>query len=514
MNGAESLVRTLLATGIDTCFANPGTSEMHFVAALDRFPAMRCILGLHETVVTGAADGYGRIAEKPAATLLHLGPGLANGLANLHNARRARSPIVNIIGDHATYHVAYDAPLASDIVSLAKPMSHWVHSSPDSRQIAGDAARAVQAARTAPGQIASLILPADTAWGEADGPADALPIPAPSLPDTDAIAEAVRWLRSGRKVGLLIGDRALMEDGLSLAGRIVAHTGAELLAPTSVRRIQRGAGRVGLDRVPYPVDMAVKRLAHLEALILVGAAAPVAFFAYPGKPSTLAPPDAAIIPVAAPGDDLIAALTALAEATGALATPVPVRPYTPTAAPTGPITPDTAAAAVAATLPDDAIIADEGLTSSRAMAPQTADTHPHDWIQITGGAIGCGMPLALGASIAAPGRPVLCLQADGSGLYSLQALWTMAREATPVVVLIFNNRAYRILQGEMTNVGVQNPGRVFTDLFQLDRPTIDWVLLARGFGVPGERVETAEALTTALARGFASRGPYLVEALI
>ncbi len=514
MNGAESLVRTLLAGGVDTCFANPGTSEMHFVAALDRFPAMRSVLGLHETVVTGAADGYGRMKESPAATLLHCGPGLANGLANLHNARKARTPVVNIVGDHATYHVAFNAPLTADTPAIAAPMSHWVHTSTTAAAVAGDAAEAIRQARTTPGNVATLILPADTAWGLAEGAAEPRVIPAAPMPAAERIEQAAALLRSGKRVCLLIADRALMADGLDLAGRITARTGADLMAPTSVRRIQRGAGRVGLERVPYPVDMATARMARYDVVLRVGAASPVAFFAYPNKPSGLLRPDVIDVEVAGVEHDLIGTLVALASAVGADQTAAPVLAHAPTPPPTGALTPDTAAQAVAATLPDHAIVVDEGLTSSRAMALTTAQAPAHDWIQITGGAIGCGLPMALGASIAAPDRPVLCLQADGSGLYCLQTLWTMAREGTPVVVIIFNNRAYKILQGEMTNVGVENPGRVFADLFQLDRPEIQWTDLARGFGVPGERVATAEALTAALIRGYASRAPYLIEAML
>src|ERR1035437_2141109 len=157
MNGAESLVCTLLAAGVDTCFANPGTSEIHLVAALDRLPGIRCVLGLFEGVVTGAADGYARMIEKPACTLLHLGPGLANGLANLHNASRSHVPIVNLIGQHATYHLRHDTPLRSDIESIARPYSKWLRTSASTSGLGGDAVEAIVAARTAPGQIATLI---------------------------------------------------------------------------------------------------------------------------------------------------------------------------------------------------------------------------------------------------------------------------------------------------------------------------------------------------------------------
>ncbi|HEV2650720.1 MAG TPA: acetolactate synthase large subunit, partial [Rhizomicrobium sp.] len=294
MNGAESLVRTLVASGVEVCFSNPGTSEMHFVAALDRVDGMRAILGLFEGAVTGMADGYGRIAEKPACTLLHLGPGLANGLANLHNARRAATPIVNIVGDHATYHAQYDAPLASDIMGFARPVSAWAQSSPSSLTVGADGARAVQAALAPPGQIATLILPADTAWNEADGPSPALPKPKPAAVGDDAIDRAAKALKNGKKTTLLIRGAALKERGLIAAGRIAAKTGVRLACDTFTARLQRGAGRVTLARIPYFAEQIVEFFADTEQLILCGAKPPVSFFAYPGKPSWGLPEGAVI----------------------------------------------------------------------------------------------------------------------------------------------------------------------------------------------------------------------------
>jgi acetolactate synthase-1/2/3 large subunit len=514
MNGAESLVRTLVAGGVDVCFANPGTSEMHFVAALDRVDGMRCVLGLHETVVTGAADGYARMAEKPASTLLHLGPGLANGLSNMHNAGRAGSPMVNIVGDHTTYHRTYDAPLTSDIEGTARPFSHWVRTSPDARAVATDGAAAIAAARTPPGQIATLILPADTAWNEADGIAVVPPVPARRHVDGAAVAEAVRAVRSGEPALLLLGGLAVRADALEWAGRIAAATGVALLAQTSNPRIQRGAGRVDVERVPFPIDLALAALKGFKHVILAGAKAPIAFFAYPGKPSVLTPEGCVIHTLARPADDVAHALEWLADELGArtqkFATARAERP----ARPTGPITPQSLAQALGALLPEGAIVTDEAVTTGRGFFPFTRGAPPHDWMQNMGGSIGLGLPLATGAAIACPDRKVVALQADGSAMYSLQALWTQAREGLDVTTALFDNRSYAILRNELANVGAQNPGRKALDMLDIGRPDLDWVGLARGMGVPGRRVTTIDEFVDAFARGLATPGPYLVDVVL
>jgi len=402
MNGAESLVHTLLACGVDTCFANPGTSEMHFVAALDRIPGMRCVLGLFEGVVTGAADGYARMQDRPAATLLHCGPGLANGLANLHNARRARSPIVNLVGDQATYHRPLDAPLTADTEGFARPVSAWTRTAAHAATVGSDCASAVQAARSAPGGIATLILPSDTCWD--DGGVVGSPLPVPAMPQAspDAVQAAVRALRSGEPALLLLGGMALRADPLDVAAGILVATGARMLAQTSNNRIARGAGRAPINRVPYPVDQAVAALAGVRHLILVGAVVPVGFFAYPNKPSLMAPPDCQVHVLARPEHDAMDALNRVADALGAekvrqphAARPLPAR---------GAITSEAVAQTLAALLPDNAIIVDESVSFGRAFFPGTHVAAPHDWLQLTGGAIGCGIPLATGAAIGAPGR--------------------------------------------------------------------------------------------------------------
>jgi len=514
MNGAEAIVHTLLAGGVDVCFANPGTSEMHFVVALDRIEGMRCVLGLFEGVVTGAADGYARMAGRPAATLLHLGPGLGNGLANLHNARRANTPMVNIVGDHATYHRAFDAPLTSDIEAIAGPVSGRVKSVASAENAAQDTADAIVAARTPPGRIATLVLPADAAWGEADQAQVRVPAPPerPAVAD-EAVGAAREALDGGAPALLILGGPALSEEGLAHAGRIAAATGCGLIAQMSNARVERGAGRVAIDRVPYPVDQATARLAPFRRAILIGARAPVAFFAYPDKPSRLLPEGCEVIQLARPEDDVTGALARLAEEIGASSYAAPVEPPERSAMPRGPLTPESIAAAVAHVLPENAIVADESVSTGRGFFNHTRGAVPHTWLQVTGGSIGLGLPMATGAALACPERKVLSLEADGSAMYTLQALWTQAREGLDVTTLILANQSYAILKGEMAGVGARNPGRKALDMLTLDRPTLDWVDLARGMGVDGERVEDAESLAHALGRGIATPGPYLVEAV-
>lgn len=511
MNGAEALVRTLLAGGVDHCFSNPGTSEMHFVAALDRFREMRCVLALFEGVATGAADGYARMAGKPACTLLHLGAGLANGLANLHNARRAMTPMVNVIGDHATYHRALDAPLTSDVEAVARTWSHWVRSTESPAAVGADTAEAIRVARSAPGKLASLILPGDAAWNPGGMPAvpDA---PAPRARIDDGRVElAARALTSGEPVVIIVAGAGLSEAGLADAGRIAVKTGARLLAPTSNARMPRGAGRVNVDRVPYPVDVAVKTLVGTRHLILIGAKAPVGFFAYPGKPGRLYPTDCAVHVVAEPADDLVDALARLADRLDARTVAAPVAAREGFGRPTGAITPDGIAQVVARHLPENAIVADESITAGRAFFPTTRGAAPHDWLQITGGSIGIGLPLALGAAVACPDRRVVCLEADGSAMYTIQALWSQAREGCDVTTVILNNRAYATLRGELANVGAMNPGPTAMGMIDLDRPNLDFVHLARGMGVPGEAVEDLESFDRAFAGAVATPGPYLIE---
>jgi acetolactate synthase-1/2/3 large subunit len=512
MNGAESLVRTLLNGDVNVCFANPGTSEMHFVSALDRVEGVRCILGLFEGVVTGAADGYYRMAGKPAATLLHLGPGLGNGLANLHNAKKARSGIVNIVGEHASYHIKHDAPLTADIEGVARPMSDWVLTSRSAKDVAADGAKAVEAARTAPGQIATLILPADTAWGEADGPATvAAPLPRTKVEDT-AIDAAAKVLRSGKPAAILLGGAALRGRALEWAGRIAAKTGCELLCEYNNARMERGAGRAMVKQLPFAVDAALAMLKDVRELLLVGAKSPVSFFAYPGKPSVLVPEGCKVTKVAGAEADLEQALEALADALDARRTQPRVNAASHEAAlPTGAVTLDGLGALFNALLPEDAVVIDEAVTSGRAFTGAMMGARPHDWLNIMGGSIGWGPAAATGAAIAAPGRKVVAFEGDGSAQYTLQALWTMARENLDVTMVVFANRAYKILLGELNNVGAAAPGANALSMLTLDRPDLDWIALAKGYGVEAGRAATLEELAAQFRRGLAVNGPYLID---
>ena len=515
MNGAESLVRTLVVNGVNVCFTNPGTSEMHFVAALDKVEGMRCVLGLFEGVVTGAADGYYRMTGKPASTLLHLGPGLGNGLANLHNAKKARSGIVNIVGEHATYHLKHDAPLTADIEGIARPMSHWVRTATDARSLAPDCARAIHEARQAPGQIATLIAPADTAWGEADGIAEAEP-PAPRAKlSAEAVREAAKALRSGEAATLMLGGAALRGKALEHAGRIAAKTGCRLLSEYNNARAEGGAGRVRVDRLPYPIDMALATLKDVSQLVVAGARAPVSFFAYPGKPSLLIPEGCKVTKLAGAEGDLELGLEALAAELGANAiAPAHVNKLDRPALPGGKVTPEGIAAVVAALLPENAIVADESVTTGRNFGNIMPGAAPHDWLNICGGSIGWALPIATGAAIAAPDRKVVVLEGDGSGMYTVQALWTMAREDLDVTVIVLSNRAYQILHTELRAMGAGTPGERARDMLTLDRPALDWVALARGHGVEGARATTLDELAAQCKRAFARRGPYLIELVI
>jgi acetolactate synthase-1/2/3 large subunit len=515
VNGARALLSTLVDADVDVCFANPGTSEMHFVAALDDVPAMRGILCLFEGVVTGAADGYGRVAGRPAATLLHLGPGLGNGLANLHNARRARTPIVNIVGDHATYHARYDAPLQSDIASIAGSVSGWYRSTARADDVGADGADAVAAALGPPGCVATLVLPADASWSKSStGPCPPRPRGRPTVVPADTIAEVAKALRGGERCALLLGGSALRADGLQAASRVAVTTGALLLGETFPANLERGAGIPAVDRLAYLAEMAQAQLDGVRHLVLVDAKSPVSFFAYPDKASDLVPPGCTVHTLARPGEDAAGALEALAEMLGAPGDGGAPAPSGRPDRPAGAITAETLAAAVGATLPEGAIVVDEGNTSGLFVPAATAGAPRHDWLTLTGGAIGIGLPMATGAAVAAPERPVLCLQADGSAMYTLQALWTQAREGLNVTTLVLSNRSYAILNMELHRVGADAGGALARRLLDLTDPDLDFCDLARGMGVPARRVENAEDLATALATGFAEAGPTLIEVLL
>jgi acetolactate synthase-1/2/3 large subunit len=514
MNGAEAVLRTAAASGLGVCFANPGTTEMPLVAALDRVDTIRSVLALFEGVCTGAADGYGRMLDRPALTLLHLGPGFANGIANLHNARRARTPVVNLIGDHATWHLAADAPLTSDIVSLANPVSAWVRSVRRASDAAADVAAAIEAACAPPGSVATLIVPADCQAEDAPGAAGPARRVAPAAVPAERIDAAARALRAG-SAALLLGGLALRGAGLRAAARIRAATGARLLHDVFVARLERGADLPAVERLPYFPEQAIGALAELRSLVLAGTREPVSFFGYPGVPSRLAPEGCERVELAAPGEDVVAALDALADALGApREEPLPPAPARPEAPSGGALDVAALGRAVAALQPEGAIVVDESATSGAVWFALAAGAPRHTVLGLTGGAIGQGLPAAVGAAIACPERKVLALQADGSAMYTAQALWTMAREALDVVVVLCANRAYRILQLEVARAGIAEPGPAARALTELAPPALDWCALARGMGVPALRATDAVGFVDALARALAEPGPALIEAVL
>src|ERR1700690_4261288 len=480
MNGAESLIRTLLAGGVDTCFTNPGTSEMHIVAALDSATEMRCVLALFEGVVTGAADGYARMTEKPACALLHLGPGLPNGVANLHNASRAQVPLINIVGQHAIYHLRHDAPLTSDIEAIARPYSKWLRASSATSPLGRDAADAIVAARTAPGQIATLIVPADVAWSDG-GAITAVPAaPELRLPSVENVERAATMLRSGLRTAILIAGNALYGRGLTVAGRIATASGAKLLTPYTLTRLQRGAGLPRVDRVQYVLEQGIEQFREFRQLILVGAQAPVAYFAYPGKSSVFTSPECTIYALANPGEDYIGALDGLAAALSIRGEDATLERAGGPPMPGREVALPGLAAVVGALLPENTIVVDESMTSGRGMMAATKGAPPHDWLGNTGGSIGIAMPLAVGAAVACPDRKVLCLSADGSSMYTLQALWSMARESLKVTTVVFANHDYAVLKREFSSLGIGDPGTRAAAMFEIGRPDLDWTSLAKG----------------------------------
>lgn len=515
MNGAESLIRTLVDAGVDHCFANPGTSEMHLVQAIDAIPAMRPVLCLFEGVCSGAADGYGRMTGRPAATLLHLGAGFANAAANLHNARRAASPILNLVGDHARHHLPFDAPLTSDVEGIARPFSVWVRSARSAMGLARDGADAVAAAMTpqpvSAGQIATLAIPVDCAWGEGSGPVALPPIPKPTAVPAARIESLASQLDSDTVI--LLDGSGLSAAGQMAAARVSAATGVRVMAVTFPSRIEQGPGLPPLARLPYFPEQVMKALAGVRRLLLAGAESPVSFFAYPDTPSDLAPVDCEVLRLALLQEDVVAALEDLATAVSAPVQPPQLNAVDRPQGVSGALDTRKVAAVIAQTLPEQAIVAvDSGGGGAAAQPCQTAA--PHTWLNLTGGAIGMGAPLALGAALACPERPVLALLGDGGAMYTNQAFWSMAREGARVGTVIFSNRQYKILEHEYRRLGVNDVGERAASLFDLRGPDIDWPALAQSMGVPGSRVETAEALADAIERGFASGGPFLVEALI
>ena len=515
MNGAESLVGTLLEGNVDVCFTNPGTSEMHFVAALDQYDKMRSILCLFEGCATGAADGYFRMKRTPASTLLHLGPGLANGLANLHNAKKASSGIVNIVGEHALDHIKLNAPLTSDIEGIARPVSHWVKTSKSSKDIAVDGAEAIEMANVNPGQISTLILPGDTAWNEGNAIQSINLKNKYSTVSSNLIDEALTALREAKNPLILVGGSALEEKNLIKLAKVADKIGCPMKTDWFNARLDKGAGRVNSVRIPYVVDKAVEVLKDFDSIIIIGARRPVAFFAYPNKPGVLTQESTKFIELASLSDDITSVINELSDKVGISDNkPSTVSEFKIPDIPSGPINPTSLGMVLGALIPENAIVVDESVTTGREFFYQTAGSHPHTWLNNCGGSIGFGMPVAIGAAVACPDKKVISLEGDGSAMYTVQSLWTMARENLDIVVLIFANQSYKILQGELTNVGVDNPGKSALEMLSLKDPSLDWVSVSKGMGVDAVRVDNLEDLVKNFKHGLKDKGPFLIEVMI
>lgn len=510
MNGAESLVRSLVAAGVDHVFTNPGSTEMEIIKEFDAVPGFKPVLGLFEGVCTGAADGYARMTGKPAATLLHVGPGLANGLANLHNAKRAYSPVVNMAGDYPSYHAPHDPLLASNLEGLAGAMSGWVRRATSSAGLGQDVADAVTAAQQ--GQVATLIIPQDATWGD-----DGAPITAPAAlarprASDQEIEKIAATIADDETAILLVNGSGLSARGLAAANRIVTKTGCRLMVEVFASKMARGAGRGYFGPLPGDQPIALETLGSAGNVVLAGTKPPVAYLAYEGYPSLLIPAGVPTHVIAGPADDAEGALEALADALDAKAPGQSYESAIPDK-PTGALNPKSVGMAIGALLPENAIVSAETTTSGGPIFGFTRGAAPHDWLGLTGGSIGMAIPLATGAAVACPDRKVLCIQSDGGGMYTNQALWTHAREKLDIVTVILTNRRYKILEHEYFKTGANTLGPKAETLFDIGNPDIDWAHLATGMGVEGHRAETAEEFTTLLEQALAGDGPQLIDAV-
>jgi acetolactate synthase-1/2/3 large subunit len=362
--------------------------------------------------------------------------------------------------------------------------------------------------------VATLILPADVSWSEGASPTRMSRPTAPKAASAEVVEAIATLLRDGGRTAMLLGGRALREAGLIAAGRVAAATGTRLLGEVFPARLQRGAGLPAVQRIPYFPEPAMKQLDGLEHLILVDAKAPVSFFAYPGLNGDLVPDGCAVHELAAPNADVLGSLEALVEALGAGHAEPAAQPASRPVRPAGPLTAEKVCQAIGLILPEGAIVSDEAVTAGMNLPAHTAGAPRHDWLTLTGGAIGQGLPLAVGAAVACPDRPVFALQADGASLYTIQSLWTMAREQLNITVVIFNNRSYAILKVELARVGAQGAGPKANAQLDLSAPDLDFVKLGTGFGVSSCRVDTAEQLIDALERGVADPGPHLIEVVL
>ncbi|MEI5099679.1 acetolactate synthase large subunit [Streptomyces sp. PmtG] len=426
--------------------------------------------------------------------------------------------MVNVVGEHALRHKRLDAPLESDIQALARTVSRWTRCAYDAGDLAADAADAVAAAVGPPGGVATLVVPADVAWANtaAKEPGSGRRAAGPrGLVSGPGVAGAAAALRSGEPAALLLGGAATHGAGLRAAARVAAATGARLLCETFPARLERGAGLPPVERLGYRAADAAGQLSGVRHLVLAGASVPVPFFAYPGHGAGVLPDGCEALALApeGAGQDVAAALRELVAAVGAdSAVPVAQAAGRP-GVPGGALTAQTAAAVIGTLLPEGAVVVDEANTSGLWLPGATAGAPPHDWLTLTGGALGQGLPLAVGAAVAEPERPVVALVADGAAMYTLPALWTQAREGLNVTTVVFSNRAYAILGLEQAMMGGA-VGAVGRELFDLGRPDLDFVALARGMGVAAGRASTVEGFAALVERGLGEAGPFLVECVV
>jgi acetolactate synthase-1/2/3 large subunit len=516
MFAVESLVKTLLAQGVEVCFTNPGTSEMHMVAALDRNPKMRSVLCLFEGVASGAADGYARMADKPASTLLHLGPGLANGLANLHNARRAKQPVVNIVGDHSRDHLKLDAPLTSDIEGFCAPVSRWTGRVPDPESVSTMAVEAVRQSYGPEPGVASLILPADCAWSDQEPDViEKQEMPGRETISSAHIAEAANRIKAAKNPILYLGDLACREDGLAAAGRIAAKLGCRVIMETFATRISRGSNRFSAHRLSYFGEAATEDMKDCDLLMIAGSKAPVSFFAYPDVPSELTPEGADVFMLGGVETNTIQGLSDLADALDSPEKPeLAQRANAPELDRDQPLNPGFVGLSMLRHMPEGSVICDDATTSGLGVFPWLENGPDHEWLCLTGGAIGIGMPLAVGAALGAPDQQIFALCGDGAGAYTLQALWTQAREKQNVINVVFANHSYLILNFELDRVGAGTPGPAAQAMLDLSNPKMDWVKLGEGFGVPSVHTSTAGEFDDAMVHALATPGPHLIVAEI
>ena len=491
--------------------------------ALSGVGGVRTVLGLHENVVTGAGDGYARMARRPAMTLLHLGPGLANGLANLHNAKRASSPMLNLIGTMATWHTAADASLQMDVESLTQTVSCWASLLP-SRELlhtfAREAIARVSAFASPDGcRIATLLLPHDLQWqicshsGAHMEPSLIVPSSGGGVVAIDALLQDLA--EAGRRGALLLGGEALCEPMLSVFASYARCVGTAILCVNEFARADRGQGRPAVRRIPYHSQQAREFLESFTVMVFINAVEPTAQFGYPESISTLVSSHSKIHRI--PFAELSAVLHHLQ---GAISRDA-AGELEPMAFPSNLFPPDGILTApkmwqlVAGLQPlDTIIIVDESLTSGGEYWEASQHSPPFSHLSQTRGAFRNGPPCAVGAALACPDRHVINLQADSSGLYSSQALSTQARERLNITTVVCANNAYGILQVDLARQKPKFGGRgcVVNALTQLNDPPIDWVNLAAGYGVLAVTVNTCEELARELSTAIDAQGPRVIVA--